>query len=1748
MFTFFPEGFALSTHRHAQERPQCRPARTGSILSPWSGARRRALSGLPICLAAMLWLAASAQAQMLRLKSMELDPTNGANAIADAVAAGQPAADLLAAASLPPAAGELKLLIVQWPSALQPTDLEPIVDGGGKPILPIPDHAWLVAVPESFDVSALTARPAGLQRAARWAGSLAPGWKLDPAVAGEVQAWADAGGGKGAAAQTRQYYVQLADNGADSRLLRMIGMRGAKPRLFAKRDNFQTWEVALTPDLVRDLARENAVFWIEPVYERKMYGERGASIGAGLVDTGAACLNVSGTRYAEWLEQVVLNGDGVTVQVMDDGLARGDASNNPGTAHADIVGRIAGIFNATSDLTGNSRDGHGHINASIIMGQPLAGGGRVDAGGFLLGQGVAPQARVYATKIFKNGGLFDIQTNTFTGLVRLAYQAGSRISSNSWGADVNGAYTIDAQEFDALTRDADNQTVGDQQMTFVFAAGNAGPGQQSIGSPATAKNVIAVGAGENCDQGILDGSGMGPNDANNLRDMAVFSSRGPTRDGRFGTTVIAPGVHVTGAASDEPTYNGSGVSGRASSSLEPGEPATATRYYPAFQTDYTWSSGTSHSTPLTAGGAALLYQYFLRENGVAPSPALLRAALIAGAVDTVGGNTNTSPPGTMPNVPNIQAGWGRVNVAPIVDGESAPYVVDQTEILKVSGESREFLIQIREPAQPMKVVLTWTDAYGSASASKTLINDLDLTVKREGTGETWLGNVFEGGYSVTGGEADRLNTVESVFLESPTQDLYRVMVTAHEILGNGVPSTSGLDQDFALLVLNGNSQGGVGVIGFGREVVRCDSVLTVTVSDGDLRGDGQAEVTVRNPDNGDMEAVTLTEAGEETGIFSGTIMLVSDGAAEEDDQRLTVQDGDTIEGTYLDQATEEGEEDRIATVQATVDCVAPELTGHAVAKITESEIHLEFETDELVQLSVDFGEACGALTGSVVLNDFSTMHSLALTDLTQCTAYYYQVTLTDRAGNTTVYDNNGNCFQVFTLVVDPVFEDTMDPEADPDWFHVAARGFDDWAVVSSGLSRSPANSWFTADVPTIKDASLWAPALVVQEGARLRFWHTYRLESSGIGTTGYDGAVVELSTNDGNDWIDLGPQIVEGGYNSTISTIYQSPIAGRPAWSGGSLEEMTRVIVDLSPWVGQRVRLRFRIACDNSFGSTGWFIDDVAVENVVSCVGTIAQVIFDGEYVSARNERIRFRVSDRDLSSLRDQEPGIFRIARVGELTGPRISPEDFQRIEDRGVWEGFLPIVPLGTSGRYLVANTLEVGEGEIVRLLYEDLDPLDEVTVTVVYDDGILDSTPPALMSASVEKVQARNADARVTASEPILARIEYGLTCGGFEQSVEVTEPETNLLLALTGLLPCSVYYYHVTLTDRAGNESVFTNEEQCYGFKTQAEIAIAESMNPNPFDREWSQLVTEAGSFWRNFSSTHAHSPQYVLRCAASSFVADARLMSPEFDIPGQSNLSFWHTYAFEEGFDGGVIEITTDEGQTWTDLGPYIVGDGYNSMISSDFGNPLAGREAWSGGTLGAMTQVVIDTSVFVGEARKVRFRLGSDSTLAASTSRWEIDDYTITSYSDCGGEDFPFQPGGLVLTGNPATVDFRNPPALGWGETPGSTSYEVFLGTSPDKMVKIQETSTNVGLLPVSPPLKADTIYYWKVLALNALGATASGISQFRTVAVDPGQIARQVIEIPGGLTVVEQQAVDYDEDGRVTIRDLIEAVNRKKQ
>jgi hypothetical protein len=536
--------------------------------------------------------------------------------------------------------------------------------------------------------------------------------------------------------------------------------------------NYHNVALRVQASKVTEIAFYEDVFAVESRGQRRKFDEAQGQISAGNLTGNSP----TGPGYLTWLAGKNFNSTQFTsfaVNVVDDATSL--------TGHPDLSTTRVAFTNNPTGQTG-AQGGHGFLNAHIIGGiNSGTGSANEDANGFNYGLGIAPFARVGATAIFGSG------SSTSTAWESTAYGQSARISSNSWGFQTQTGgpvpdYDAASQEYDRIVRDAQT-TAGLQQLSVVFAAGNDGSGANTVSTPATAKNVITVGASENVRQTGTDGCGVANTGADSANDIIGFSSRGPVNsgggDGRIKPDIVAPGTHIE-AGVPQSNYNGSSV---------------CNQFFPAGQTLYGWSSGTSHSCPAVAGGAALVYQNFLNNGLSAPSPAMVKAFLMNSATYMTG-------TGAGGNLPSNNQGMGRMDLGRAFDGV-ARVLVDQTQTLGATGNTHTITGSIISSSQPFRVTLAWTDAPGPTTGAP-YVNNLDLEVTVGGT--TYRGNVFSGANSASGGTADIRNNVESVYLPAGTTGSFTITVRATNIAGDGVPGNADTtDQDFALVAYNANT-------------------------------------------------------------------------------------------------------------------------------------------------------------------------------------------------------------------------------------------------------------------------------------------------------------------------------------------------------------------------------------------------------------------------------------------------------------------------------------------------------------------------------------------------------------------------------------------------------------------------------------------------------------------------------------------------------------------------------------------------------------------------------------------------------------------------------------------------------------------------------------------------------------------------------------------------------------------------------
>ncbi len=650
------------------------------------------------------------------------------------------------------------LYLVQFIGPIKDEWLKALEGTGTKTIAYIPNNAYVVHADDraAGELAKLKNQSSFVQ----WLGDYEPAYKLRP----ELRAARQSSDPK--PIKVTVQIIDSAEGALKADQLKPFSLRSAGERRVLKYRNIT---IQIPASQLTELAKSDEVFAIEEYSEPVRLDEVQGQIVAGNLSGNAP----SGPGYLAWLAGQGFDSSQFTsfaVNVVDDAYSlRG---------HPDLPDSRIAFENNPTNQSG-SQGGHGFLNAHIVGGyNDGSGPAHEDADGFNYGLGIAPWARVGLTGIFGPGAASP------TVWEETAYGQSARISTNSWGiVDANTRqpilrYETLAQEFDAIVRDAQRGVAGNQQLTVVFAASNSGPGSGTVGAPGTAKNILTVGASENVRPS--DGCRAPGSIADSANDIAFFSSRGPVNpgggDGRAKPDIVAPGTHII-AGVPQSNYNGSSVE---------------CPNYPSGQTLYGLSSGTSLATPAVAGGAALVYQDFLNKGLGAPSPAMVKATLMNSTSYLTGAGANDT-------LPSNSQGMGLMSLGRALDG-TPRLLDDQTRTLAASGETFRVNGVIASNDQPFRVSLAWTDVPG-ATTGGPWVNNLDLEVTVNG--QTYLGNVFSGPNSITGGAADGKNNVESVFLPPGLSGEFTVTVRAANIAGDGVPGNDDTtDQDFALVIYN----------------------------------------------------------------------------------------------------------------------------------------------------------------------------------------------------------------------------------------------------------------------------------------------------------------------------------------------------------------------------------------------------------------------------------------------------------------------------------------------------------------------------------------------------------------------------------------------------------------------------------------------------------------------------------------------------------------------------------------------------------------------------------------------------------------------------------------------------------------------------------------------------------------------------------------------------------------------------------
>ncbi len=774
------------------------------------------------------------------------------------------------------AAGQRGYYIIQFRGPVQEAWKSQVLLAGAELLEYIPDYAFKVRM------SPAQADRVGRLQAVSWVGLFHPAYKLSPGLA---------------ASGVNLYGVRI-ERGAD-----VASARAALQALGGKivRGPAEQLVVQANAGQLNAIARITDVAWVQNFNFQEKYNEYGAG-----VISGAAAANASG-----------YDGAGQVVAVADTGFGTGTAA----TAFADVPSsRITAIYDWTGADSGGCYDvipdgpqdvdsGHGTHTAVSVLGDGGASGeGKGSApGASLVFQAVEEYVDFYSLCAFQYpdgyylmGIPADIQD-----LFSQAYAAGARVHSNSWGSpSEQGLYGDDAQNLDNFVWNTPDRVI-------TFSTGNEGVDANnngvvdsgSVTDPSTAKNAISVGASENdrqgnwdCDTGlsytscaaqggqnsIFTYGSAWPSDfpvpplsndpsAGNAEQMAAFSSTGPVDDGRIKPDVVAPGTWVLSGYSDlyQQGYDGSA------------NPQNGAWQYDGWgfplNSTYKYMGGTSMSNPIVAGGAAVVRDFYQTDYAHNASAALVKATIINSAVDMLDENNDGANDNDFP-IPNDHEGWGRMNLANATD--DSHQWVDNTTGLNTGGSAS---YQYAVSGGSFKVTLVWSDYPSSLSASVNLVNDLDLVVTAPG-GAQYKGNVFSGGWSQTGGSADRLNNVENVYIQSAAAGTWTVEVSGFNVPQGAQPFALVVDGTFGPIptpsptVVPSATPVPSSTPTAGPQAMHVDSIVMSVINAGQGRKAAQAVVTIVDGSGTPVSGATLV--GTFTGDTNGSDNAVTNGSGQ----------------------------------------------------------------------------------------------------------------------------------------------------------------------------------------------------------------------------------------------------------------------------------------------------------------------------------------------------------------------------------------------------------------------------------------------------------------------------------------------------------------------------------------------------------------------------------------------------------------------------------------------------------------------------------------------------------------------------------------------------------------------------------------------------------------------------------------------------------------------------------------------------
>jgi large repetitive protein len=284
----------------------------------------------------------------------------------------------------------------------------------------------------------------------------------------------------------------------------------------------------------------------------------------------------------------------------------------------------------------------------------------------------------------------------------------------------------------------------------------------------------------------------------------------------------------------------------------------------------------------------------------------------------------------------------------------------------------------------------------------------------------------------------------------------------------------------------------------------------------------------------------------------------------------------------------------------------------------------------------------------------------------------------------------------------------------------------------------------------------------------------------------------------------------------------------------------------------------------------------------------------------------------------------------------------------------------------------------------------------------DGTLDGLETGTLSLSLRNtgfetltgttVTVSSPDAFVTLPQPVVTLPATTIPYATRTMQVPVK---------LTSLIGTRLMTLNYSASDPTLGASTVNGQAQ---FRVNADVApskIEDFESPTLLWTPVLQTLTDPALKWQRLEIDPTHHVAYAPDAGA---VGLSMLVSPSMQVSSTGNfvVTFTQNFGFElsdAAYDGGVIEISQDNGATWADVtaaGGTLTPAYGGTIVTLDVNaNPYAGRDAYIGASDPGLTPATIDFGTALqGKTVKIRFVIATDS--AQGDVGWMIDDFAAS--------------------------------------------------------------------------------------------------------------------------------------------------------